>query len=381
MSVASGDAPVKNWGGIGAKDFPITKSNKISGNAVTQYQREQYSCSSCPLGCGGLLDVREGEFSANKVHRPEYETLASFGPLLLNHDIESIIKSADICNRYGMDTISAGTAIAFALECYDNGLISKEETGGLELKWGDSASIISALKQIGERKNLGEILADGVKKASEEIGNGSEKYSIHINGQEPGMHDPKGAPSFGTTYVVDPAPGRHTPGGAAFAEMMGTKFPLEDVEIPSVKKYQYTGKGVIQKDSSHLSHAVNSLGLCMFPTMGIVEEIPTLKILNAATGWNLDTRGLLMIGERILTARHVFNLTEGINPKNFTLPDRMKGVPPQESGANRGITVDIESLVKDYYKAMEWDSETTWPSSERLETLGLKEIVDKRIKG
>ncbi len=378
MAVESGDAPVKNWNGVGIRDFPHNKADKISGASVTRYQKTRYSCASCPLGCGGLLDVENGSFAAKRVKRPEYETLAAFGSILLNSNLESIIKANDICNRYGMDTISAGATIAFALECYENGVINSKDTNGLDLRWGDHTQVVSLLKQMGEREALGDILADGVKKAAERIGKGSEKYAIHIGGQEPAMHDPRISPSIGTTYVVDAAPGRHTAGGASFAESMGTKIPLNNIRLPKIDRYHYTGKGVVHRAWSNYVHAMNSLGLCEFGTSGLITDIPVLELVNAATGWGLDAYGLLAIGERVQTARHLFNLTEGLNPKRCALPDRLKGQPPLDHGPSAGVTIDLDALVRDYYTSMDWDPETAWPSDEQLQTLGLKELIRER---
>ncbi len=378
MAVESGDAPVKNWSGVGVRDFPHSKAGRISGASVTRYQRKRYSCASCPLGCGGLLDVEDGVFAAKRVKRPEYETLASFGPLLVNSNLESIIKANDMCNRYGIDTISAGSTIAFALECYENGLITSADMGGSELTWGDSAQIILLLKQIGERELLGDLLADGVKKAAKRIQRSSEKYAIHVGGEEPAMHDPRVSPSIGATYVVDAAPGRHTAGGASFAESMGTQLPLNNINLPKIRRYQYTGKGNVHRAWSNFVHVVNGLGLCEFGTSGLVTDMPILELVKAATGWNLDEYGLLMIGERIQTARHMFNLTEGVVSKQAVLPDRLKGLPPLDYGPSAGITIDMDALVRDYYAAMNWDLETAWPSDERLRTLGLKEVISRR---
>ena len=379
LSVESGDSPVRNWGGVGVRDFPISMSKKISGNSVTKYDKSKYSCSSCPLGCGALVDVKTGRFASKNVHRPEYETLAAFGPMLLNDNVESIIKASDICNRYGLDTISTGTSIAFAFECYEKGLLSISDTGGLDLVWGEPSTVIDLLESIAKREGLGAVLADGVKQASEKIGKGSDKLAIHICGEEPAMHDPRASPSFGTTYLVDAAPGRHTPGGAAFAESMGTDLPLNGIDFPKVSRYQYTGKGEIHKAYSGFTHVVNSLGLCNFGAIGLVPNFPLLELVNAATGWDLNSSDVLTIGERIQTARWVFNLIEGVDPKSFKLPDVLKGVPPFKVGPTAGVIVDIDSLVYDYYNAMSYDHNTSWPSRDRLELLGLNEIVDKRL--
>jgi aldehyde:ferredoxin oxidoreductase len=378
--ISSGDSPTKNWTGVTDRDFPNEQSKRISDDSVIKYQKDRYACSSCPMGCGGLVDVENNsEYDCKNVHRPEYETLISFGSLLLNDNVESIIKATDICNQYGLDTISSGAVIGFAIECFEKGLIDLDDVGGTPLKWGDSYSIISLLKKIGDRDGFGSVLADGVKRASEVISNGSERYAVNVGGQEPPMHDPRVTPSMGTTYVVDPAPGRHTPGGASLAESLNVRFPLKSIILPKISRYQYTGKGQVHKAYTCFNHTVNSLGLCTFGTTGPTGLMNVLDITNAATGWNLDDNDLLMIGERILTARHLFNLTEGIEPRDFILPNRLKGIPPLDSGPTSGITIDIDSLVKDFYSAMDWNSNTAWPNPDKLDILGLKDLVENRI--
>ncbi|MFX0043773.1 MAG: aldehyde ferredoxin oxidoreductase family protein, partial [Candidatus Hodarchaeota archaeon] len=204
----SGDSPVKNWGGSSIDDFPIEKLENISGEELNKYKQKEYGCFSCAVQCGGILKVPE--LDIEETHLPEYETCASFGNLLLNEDLLSIIKINDLCNRAGIDTISTGGTVAFAIECFENGILTKEDTDGLELKWGNSQAIIELVKKIINRVGIGDILADGSKRASEKIGKGSEKYTMHSMGQELAMHDAKFFKSLGMSYAFDPTPGRHT---------------------------------------------------------------------------------------------------------------------------------------------------------------------------
>jgi aldehyde:ferredoxin oxidoreductase len=161
-------------------------------------------------------------------HKPEYETLGAFGGMCLNDNLESIIMANDLCNRYGIDTISAGAAIAFAMECYEKGIITSKETDGIELTWGSHQAIVAMTEKLARREGFGDVLADGVKVAAERINRGAERYAIHIHGQEPAIHDPRSTPSFATVYRSDPTPGRHMQGSCAHFEM-GT---VEDFEFP-----------------------------------------------------------------------------------------------------------------------------------------------------
>ncbi|MBM3173186.1 MAG: aldehyde ferredoxin oxidoreductase, partial [Chloroflexi bacterium] len=175
--VQIGDTPVKNWDGS-AIDFPNAAA--ISDQCVINLQERRYGCWHCPVACGGLMKASSGEYSYGVgAHKPEYETLASFGSLCLNDKLESIIELNDICNRYGLDTISAGATIAFAIECYEKGLISNTDTGGIELEWGNHLGIIEMTRKIAMREGFGDFLADGVRRAAEKIGKGAEEIAVH----------------------------------------------------------------------------------------------------------------------------------------------------------------------------------------------------------
>ena len=151
--------------------------------------------------------------AALDAHKPEYETLAAFGTMCLNDNVESIIKANDICNRYGLDTISAGVTVAFVIDCYEHGVLTNKDTGGLELKWGNDEAIVKMTEMLAKREGFGDVLADGVKAASEKIGSGADKYAIHVGGEELPMHDPTTHLEQATTYIMDATPGRHTQGG------------------------------------------------------------------------------------------------------------------------------------------------------------------------
>jgi len=205
----TGDAPIKNWGGTSAEDFTVENLNKITGLEFNKYKEKKYGCFGCPVHCGAILKVPQ--INIKETHRPEYETCASFGHLLLNDDLLSIIEINELCNRGGIDTISVGGTVAYAIECYENGLLTKDDVDGLELNWGNSKAIVELVKKIINRNGIGDILADGSKIASEKLGKGAE-YAIHSMGQELAMHSPKYYKSLGMSYAFDPTPGRHTSG-------------------------------------------------------------------------------------------------------------------------------------------------------------------------
>jgi len=361
----SGDSPVKNWTGACEVDFPTVK--RISDDAVIAEQERKYGCWQCPIRCGGHMKAKAGR--AEVCHKPEYETLCMAGTLCLNDDLESIIRFNDICNVYGIDTISAGVAVAFAIECYENGLLTKKDTG-IELRWGDGDAIVALTEKIAKREGIGALLADGIKHAAEKIGKGAEKYAVHVQGQELPAHDPRFIPGLSVTYRMDATPGRHTQGGRSW--IMGVDF-LTD---PREDRYDFTNTGDIQKKAMNMLHIVNSAGLCLFAYVSYPTQfIP--DFLTAVTGREYTLDSCLDIGERIGTMRHLFNLREGLNPLKFFMNPRAVGKPPLKEGPLANVSIDDDTMIKDYLKAMDWDMNTTEPSARKLEELGLSRLVKK----
>jgi aldehyde:ferredoxin oxidoreductase len=299
-------------------------------------------------------------------HKPEYETLCAAGTLMLNDDLESIIRMNDIVNAYGLDSISAPCTLAFAVACYENGMLTKAETEGLELRWGNSEDIVIMLEKLARREGFGAVLADGVAKAAERIGRGSEKLAIHIQGQEVPMHDPRYIPALAVSYQMDATPARHTQGFEMIVPP-GLDWPDED-------RHVYAGKGERYKKLTSLVHTVNCAGLCLFGYECYpIQALP--DFLSAVTGWDITLDDCFALGERIGTMRHLFNLREGLNPLDWEVPSLILGRPPVEQGNLRGVTIDNETMINDYLRALDWDSSTTKPSQAKLNELGLAHLA------
>jgi aldehyde:ferredoxin oxidoreductase len=345
-SAHTGDTPVRNWGGIGIIDMPDRQG--LSADVVDALVERRGGCWHCPVACKAVLKAGTGEYKyAAGSRRPEYETQGSFGANCCNSNTESINMANDICNRYGLDTISAGSVIAFATECYENGVITKRDTGGIELTWGNHRALVAMTEKLAKREGFGDIIADGVKVAAEKIGRGAEKYAVHIGGEELGMHDPKllsfgrGTPSA-ARYQMDATPGRHTQG------------------------YGPTG---------FRGHTLNASGMCMIGYGFGAGPERLVGFLNAVTGLNYSLNDMLKAGERIANMRHVFNLREGAIELNWPVHPRIVGDPPQKEGPLAGVTVDIKAQVYWNLGALDWDAVTTKPSQKKLLELGLDDVA------
>lgn len=367
-AVEVGDAPVKNWAGVGVVDFP--HGEKIGGEAFKALREKKVGCFKCPIACGSLVRSNWQDQPAGVVRTVQYETLGAFGSMCLNEDIQSIIKCNEICNRFGIDTISAGAIVAFAIECFENGLLSSEDVDGLQLNWGNAAAIVALTEKIAKREGIGALLADGSKIAAEKIGGGAMAYAMQIGGQELPMHDQRLMPGLLATYISDATPGRHTQGSEAYVP--------PGLTVPAFDESSQAGRGAAHKLLADLNHVVDCAGLCLFGFFCIDVDSVT-DFIKAVTGWQTSLPELLIAGERISHLRHAFNLREGIDFRSHQVPERLLGIPPLPSGPTAGVTLDADLLLGDYVKAMKWDQQTLIPAKETLAALGLDKVIDQFI--
>jgi len=372
-SVISGDAPIKNWGGT-PEDFPMEKLNKIVADEVNKYRVRNYGCFSCPVQCGAVMKVPEANI--DETHIPPYETCMAFGPLLLNDDLISLFILNDLCNRAGIDVISVGGSVAFAIECFENQIINKEDTDGIELTWGNTDAIIEIVKKIINNEGFGKILADGPKSAAEIIGKGSEKFAMHSKGQVLAMHDPKFFNTMARTYAYDPTPGRHTASSLDHfisSGFMNRNKYVKEFNLPRGFKRPGDARYEGMKMCVGLHQCINSLGMCYFTYW--FQPYPLLEIIKAVIGWDLSIDDILEIGLRIQNLRQAFTVREGVILANNELPGRVVGNPPFETGPNRGKTIDYQSDFKGFCEKMGWNPENGYPLAETLKNLNLDFVV------
>jgi aldehyde:ferredoxin oxidoreductase len=383
LTIENGDGPVKNWKGVGARDFPMaTKSWKLDGPEVDRLITKKLSCGDCPAPCKGIVAHKGRKLS--DVRRPDFETLAGFGANLLNDDLGIVTACHDACNRYGMDAVSASATLGWVAECVEEGLLSAQELDGIDLRWGAGEATLALTIKMGKGEGCGKWLQNGVKAAAAHVGRGSERFAVQVGGQEPAYHDPRFTSLMGVTYIADPTPGRHTAGSASWNETFAMKYPLPGAVDPKetvIEWHGTEGKGLAQAHYSNAMQTMNGLGLCMFT--GLTGGLPWLELTNALTGWGLTEKDLLQCGERIQNLRNAFNRREGITPGDVLPHPRMMGEGDGHltAGPLKGVRVPLLQLRNDYYAAMGWNPSTGRLRRERADALGLSELLGGYVDG
>ena len=380
LGVTSGDSPIKNWAGS-VVDYNWSYFRNLNPEKIMKLESRKYHCYACAIGCGGIVEIAKatnGEFI--HTHKPEYETMMAFGGLVMNKDLNAILYINELLNRAGMDCISAGGTVAFAIECYENGILTKEMTDGLELSWGKSDSIVALVKKMIAREGIGDLLADGVKAASQKLGVADKPYAVTAGGQEPGMHDSRMDPLIGVHYSADPTPGRHTIGSGQYYDMLHLWEKVSWAPNPGMylKADEYTPNEKTALKTVAMScykELTDGAGGCLFAMVLGVNHWRLFDWLNAATGWQKSPDEFMIIGKRIQTLRQQFGIKHGVDPMSFKMNSRMAGDPPLKVGPNKGKTVPIKEMMQLHWKSYGWDEQTGIPTQSTLKELGIEEFV------
>jgi aldehyde:ferredoxin oxidoreductase len=369
MGWAAGDVPAKNWqeglweGGAGY--------TKIGGArmADTILKPHAGACYNCPIRCARWVSIPKGRFKYEGPG-PEYETLGSFGSMLLIDNLEAIAWIGEMCNKYGLDTISAGCTIAWAMEAYEKGVLTKDDTGGIDLSWGNVNAVLEVVDQMGRVEGFGKLLAQGSRKAAQKVGKGSEEYAIQVKGMEVPMHDPRCYFSLAVNYATGMRGACHVQGGSYTVEM-AIIVPEAGLNFKQ-GRHDKKLKGLAAKVSQDLSAVFNSTAICMFAGLGLQPSHVGL-LLGIVAGQPHNAQTILQAGERIINLQRAFACREGITRKDDTLPKRLITALP--AGGAAGKAADLEYQLNEYYQLRGWDDKGI-PTRQRLEFLGLGGVAD-----
>jgi len=374
---ASGILPTRNF-----RDGSFEHAKAISGQTMRDtILTDRGTCYACAVACKREVEVKELGVTP-RYGGPEYESLAASGSLCGVGDLPRLALINQLYAQYVLDSISAGAVIAFAMECYEHGIITKDMTGGVELTWGNADAVVQMVHALGRREGIGDVLAEGVKRAAARLGRGAERFALHVKGQELPMHDPRGKQGLSLAYALSPtgadhmeAP--HDPTYAGFHPqghpmgVLGLIEPLDPLVLDAKKVRAFF-------ETQKVWSAYNSVGMCDFvgaPLNGL-EMQPLVDYVNAVTGWNLSLYELLKVGERNNTLARLFNVREGFTPDDDVLPQRLhEGLG---NGALKGARVDPAQFLaarRTYYEMAGWDPDTGRPRTAKLAELGVEVAV------
>ena len=359
-----GDIPIRNWQ-LGS----WAGAEKVTGATIYEkYLVKHTRCYACPIGCGKEVEVTGGKYRVPRGEGVEYETLAGFAGACHIDNAESVMLAGSLCNRYGLDTISTSAAIAFAMEAFENGLIDAEDTGGVELRFGDPDAMLVMVDKIAFRQDLGDLLAEGVREAARRVGAGTEGFSIHVKGLEVAFHDPRAFVSMAINYATAVRGGCHL---EAASYWNGYGVPLPDLGYPEPLDRLASSPEQVKMayDWQNFAGVFNPLGLCKFIIKGQVGGEKLSQIVNGALGWKWTTDDILTAGKRIFQLKRLINLRLGITAADDTLPKRFL-TEPRPTGSAGGNLPDLEFMLPLYYELRGWD-ENGMPSQKRLEKLDL----------
>lgn len=364
-----GDVPTKNWSLGSPREF----IERLSGQVMAKkYLSDRYHCRACVVGCGRIAEVKEGTYKTQYSMGPEYETIAAFGQNCMNDNLESVIRLNYLSNAYGMDTISVGSVIAFAMECYEKGLLTKGDTDGIELTWGSQNAIFDLLEKIRKREGIGDLLADGVKVASEKIGRGSDRFAIHVKGLELPMHDPRAFASWAIAFATANRGACHNQ-AITYGIERGVTYPDIGIGQSLDRFVSDESKSRITKIMQDFYSILESLVVCKFVLYGGLRLTHLAKFLNAVTGWETSVEELMKTGERLYNLNRVFNVRCGISRKDDVLPWRIANEPFADGGAKGHLPV-LEKMLDPYYEMRGWDKNGI-PGREKLRELSLEKYL------
>ena len=371
VTAAMGILSSKNWSATG--EFVPVETLGLDAQNTRKIGKEH--CYDCPVGCSQMKLAKTGSYAGILTEGPEFETIYSFGTETGVTNIDAVIAADRLADELGLDTISAGVTIGFAMELFEKGILTLKDTGGLELKFGNDQAMMTLLRQMAYREGIGGILADGSKVAAQKIGKGTEKYAMHIKGLELPAYDVRGAKAQGLNYATSYTGADHNR-GYAFQEIFGIPVPWE------VDRFAIEGKGKLTKWNQDVRAAT-----CDCPTMcaflldtALPGNAPqnTAALMDAVTGLKFTAEEVEKVGERLNNLAKAFNVRAGFTRADDTFPERLMTEPLKE-GASKGQLIskdDLKKMLDEYYTVRGWSVETGIPTRAKLVELGLAYVAD-----
>lgn len=359
MAMVLGDAPVKYFT---KSVFPVSK---VTGQTLRQeYSVSNYACLGCPIGCG--REIKDFKPDLN-INGPEYETSIAFGPLCMNTNFDSIIEANHLCNAYGMDTISAGVSIAYALYLYEKGILDKDRVG-FELKWGDGECILKLVQSIIDLEGIGSLLSKGTLGMARELGR-DEGEAAQVKGLEMPMHEGRAFHGLAISYATNPRGACHLKG--PYYDIDLGNMVLEYMVLPSDRLVS-EGKGEPAAKFQSFKDLFDALTLCKFSPV----QVPQIcDMLNAVTGWKFSQEDLLTAGNRSVNLKRAISNLLGVTRNHDKLPEIC--LVPLNEGTTDGVQPNMETMLKEYYQYHGWDWESGKPTKDKLIELGLTHVADK----
>ena len=367
---AIGNLPVRNWNDRQFEDVAMITARTLRDT----YRVAMEGCPGCQIRCKKVVALENDSFQVNPRNGgPEYETLASFGSFMGINDIAAICRANELCSLHSLDTISLGGTIAFAMECFEKGILTREDTGGIELRFGNADAMLQVIELIAHRQGIGDILADGSRKAARRIGRGAEAFAMQVKGVEFGMHDPRVKQGLGLIYAIAASGADHMSGAhdTAFTQEGRAMEGVRSLDSPTPLPANDLSTAKVDRVKSQ--HCVKNFGdslvMCHFVPWTLRQQV---DLLRALTGWDFTDFEALRQGERVATMARVFNLREGLTAADDQLPERF--FAPAPPGALKGTAVDPDAFSRakrTFYILMGWDPVTGVPMQEKLEELGV----------
>jgi len=370
QSVVTGVVPVKN--------FTVGESThfapKIGGMAITaQYLTKPHACLTCPIACKRTVKVAEGPYAIEEGPGPQYETDCAFGPLLVIDDLAAVIKMGTMANRYGMDSISCGGTIAFAMECFEKGLITSKDLDGGQLRWGNPDDVLAVMEKIAKRQGFGDVLAEGSRSAAKKIGSNAEDFTVEIKGLEFAMYDIRGSHGHGLSFMTSNRGACHVASTIGSVES-GWVFTWSDIGITGgYDPKADEGKGELNVTCENLDMLTNSATMCRFALMSM-NITDLAKALKVTTGFDYDLDEIMECGERIWMLLRGINNLMGVTAADDRMPKRI--MTPHTEGGAAGSVPNVDLMLKDYYKARGLDANGR-PLKDKLNALGLSDLAAK----